>query len=712
MLAGGHAPTALAQAVQLAASGNNEANTLGVVTVTPNAEQSPPAFAAMTDEPMARTPNSTASVTAEQLTDAGARRLSDVWQFDASASDSYNAIGYWDHVTLRGFVLDARHNFRRDGMPISAETSIGLENKSSVDVLKGTSGIQAGTSAPGGLVNYTVKRPTEANLRTIRLETGSRGGGLLHVDMGGRVGVDRGVGYRLNVASEAIRNHVLGAEGRRHLLALAMDWRLAPGQVLDIELEHSQRRQPGVPGLSLVGSQLPAPNPFTNINRQPWSQQGLMSGLTGSIRYEQALGSDWSWSVHAASQRLKANDFLAYPFGCYDAASGTYFADRYCPNGDFDLYDYRSLDERRTTQALQVQVKGKLQFGGLNHQVALGVLRQSQSDTGQPQADNNSAVGTGNIDALPNLPADPTFADPYTLLHDSSTELFAHDRIQLSPTVSTWLGLRHSRIRRESVRTDGSRATAYSQAFTTPWLALAWQARPEVMVYASVGQGVESAVAPGRSRYTNAGQPLAPLTSRQWELGVKYQYDRGMFGAALFGIQRPRAGDAGTCDVASSCTLQMDGDDQHQGLELTSTATLGRWKLDASTLLLHARRRKGSIDPGLNGQRPTNVPAFVLRAGVAYSVASIPGLAVQTRLSHEGSRTVLPNGSITLPSWTTLDAGLKYTTRLQGKVAHWRVGVSNLLDRRYFRESPYQYSHVYLFPGAPRTWRVGLETSF
>jgi iron complex outermembrane receptor protein len=344
--------------------------------------------------------------------------------------------------------------------------------------------------------------------------------------------------------------------------------------------------------------------------------------------------------------------------------------------------------------------------------LTVGVLQQRQTDNGQAQADNNAAVGTGNIYTLPSLPADATFADPYTNRNDRSTEWFAYDRVAWTSTISTWAGLRHSRLDRQSVRTDGSRATSYQQSFTTPWLAIAWQATPQTLAYASAGQGVESFVAPGRSRYTNAGQPLSPLKSRQWELGVKHYTATGHLGAALFQITRPRAGDAGACDVAGSCTFQMDGDDQHQGLELTTQQRLGAWSLDASSTVLHAQRRASTIDPSLNGQRPTNVPKMVLRAGATYAVASVPGLSVQARLSHEGGRTVVPNGTITLPAWTTLDASVAYRTNLSGKPATWRLGVNNLADKRYFKESPYQYSHVYLFPGAPRTWRVSLDAGF
>lgn len=684
--------------------------TLGTVTISPAAAE--PSLAGLSDEPADRTPVSTQVVTRQQWEAYGARRLSDVLAFDASASDAYNAIGYWDYVTLRGFVLDQNQNFRRDGMPISAETSIALDNKDHIELLKGTSGIQAGTSAPGGLINFTVKRPTETDLRTVRLETGNHGGGLVHVDLGGRFGTDRALGYRLNVASESIRNHIPSADGRRSLFALAMDWRIEPDSLLEVELEHSKRRQPGVPGLSLLGDRLPEPNPYTNINSQPWSQPGEMKGLTGSVRYERALARDWRWSFHASSQRLHTNDFLAYPYGCYEAATGNYFADRYCPNGDFDLYDFRSLNEVRRTQALQIQAKGHAQWGGVSHHLTVGVLRQRQTDTGQEQADNNAPVGTGNVNTLPPMPADPTFADPYTLRNDHSTEWFAYDRVQWTPVLSTWMGVRHSRLDRRNVRTDGSRSTSYQQHFTTPWLAAAWQASPDMMVYASTGQGVESFVAPGRSRYTNAGQALSPLKSSQWELGLKQHTSARHMEVALFGISRPRAGDAGSCDAVGTCTFRTDGEDVHRGIELNAGQRMGRFAWESSATLLHARRRNGTIQPALNGQQPTNVPPFAVRVGGSYEVAGLPGLSVHARMSHEGQRHVVPDGSIRLPSWTTVDAGLTYRTTINKQVATWRLGVNNLLNRRYFKESPYQYSHVYLFPGAPRTWRLALEAGF
>ena len=129
---------------------------------------------------------------------------------------------------MRGFTLDNRFNYRRDGLPISAETSIPLDNKERVEILKGTSGLQAGTSAPGGLVNYVVKRPTQKNLRDVKLELSGNGSALAAIDFGGRLGDTRDFGYRLNLAHENLQPRTRNTDGQRSLAALATDSGLPP----------------------------------------------------------------------------------------------------------------------------------------------------------------------------------------------------------------------------------------------------------------------------------------------------------------------------------------------------------------------------------------------------------------------------------------------------------------------------------------------------
>jgi len=654
------------------------------------------------DVPLRELPISATVIDSQQLRASGARRLADLTQFDASVTDAYNSAGYWDYLTVRGFVLDNRFNYRREGLPISAETSIPLDNKERVEILRGTSGIQAGTSAPGGLVNYVVKRPTEQDLRTVRIETTSRGSLLGAVDLGGRFGENREFGYRINVASENLKPITHDLDGNRNLFSLAADWRITRDSVLEFEIEQSRKTQPSQNGYSLLGSVLPRPvDPRINLNNQPWSQPSVFKALTGTVRFSQAINSDWRWSAQIGQQRLKSDDRLAYAFGC--SAEGNY--DRYCSDGTFDVYDFRSDNERRTQTAGSLNLKGNVTTGSVKHELGFGLLQSRVRNRFQDQAYNYA--GTGNIWGTAMVPANPDATTPQTNRDERSTELSVQDAIRWNDRFTTWLGVRHTRLDRSSIGNDGSNPTGYKQDVTTPWIAASYAIQPGLLAYASWGKGVESQVVPNKSsQYSNAGQALPALTSRQWELGLKGGNDAFNWQVAWFDISRPMT----NLDLCSGyCEVRNDGRAVHRGLEAGAQWIQGQWRLGGSIAVIDAKRRGSTENPALNGQSPTNVPKEVLRAQAAYRVASVPGLEVAGQVSYEGRRNVLPDGSITLPSWTRVDAVLRYDTKLRGVNTSWTLAVDNLFDRRYWKESPYQFSHVYLFPGAPRTLRLGVS---
>ncbi len=701
---------AVAALCAMAASAQTTAPTLPAVTVEAGKQAPQADVTGFGDQPLRELPLSATVIDAAALQASGARRLADLIQFDASVTDAYNSPGYWDYLTIRGFTLDNRFNYRREGLPISAETSIPLDNKERVEILKGTSGIQAGTSAPGGLVNLVVKRPTEIDLRRATVEVSGRGGVLGAVDLGGRFGVDRVFGYRLNVAHETLRPRIDDLNGSRSLVALAADWRVGRDTVVEAELEWSRKSQPSQVGTSLLGNVLPpVPSPHANLNNQPWSQPSVFGALTGTVRIEQALNADWRWSAQVGQQRLRTDDRLAYAFGC--DAEGNY--DRYCSDGSYDLYDFRSENEQRRQTAAQFKLKGRVATGGITHDLSAGLLSSRVRNRFQTQT--SQWVGSGNVDGTAVTAPNPTPNDPSTNRDERSLELSLQDTIRWSPQWTTWLGLRHTRLDRESVRTDGSRPTGYDTSLTTPWVALGYQIANGPLVYASYGEGVESQLVPNKSsQYSNAGVALPVRKSKQWELGVKGGTAAWNWQVAAFRIERPMT-NIETCTPPvpdALCEARYDGGAVHQGLETTLGWARGPWRLDGGATVLAAERRDSTETPALNGTRPTNVPRLVLRAKAAYAVAAVHGLSLDGGLVHEGRRSVLADRSIELPSWTRLDAGVRYATKVQGVATHWTLAVENLTDRRYYKESPTQYGHVYLFTGTPRTLRLALQADF
>ena len=682
-----------------------------VVNPSDSARVLVPDFLGVGDATLLATPLSTTVLGSAYLEAIGAKRLADALKADASASDAYNAIGYWDYVSLRGFVLNNKYNFYREGLPISAESFIPLDNKASIDILKGTSGIQAGTSAPGGLVHYAVKRPTQAALRAVSVGINSQGSASVALDFGNRFGVDNRYGYRVNAALETLDAGVVNTQGKRQLLALAGDWRASPDALFQAEIEYSQRSQPSVPALSLFGNALPVPNPRLNINQQSWSQPVVLEGLTGSLKFEQVINAAWRWSAQAGKQKLVSQDRAAFPFGC--SAEGAY--DRYCSDGTFDVYDYRSENERRSTAAVKLALKGQLQTGSLNHGLGFSVQSARAKDQFQTQAYN--WVGVGSVFAPSALPADATLTTPSTQRAERSAEFAAYDAIAWNSVFTTWAGLRHTQLQRQSIGTDGANETRSRAQFTAPWFAASLAVAPTALAYASYGQGVESEVAPNRAAYVNAGQVLPALKSQQFELGLKGRSAHGQWAVAAFQITRPAFGDAGACDnTANSCTRQLDGAARHRGLELNAASPVSSsanpWHFEASVSVLNAVRQGAGIDPSLNGLRPTNVPRWIARLNAEYRMAAVPGMTLHAHLSHEGERAVLQNNALNLPAWSRLDLALRYKTDKRSGESLWTLALDNALNKRYFSESPTQFGHIYLFSAAPRTLRLALQTHF
>jgi iron complex outermembrane recepter protein len=662
------------------------------------------------ETPLARLPLQASVFGAEQIKDSGAQRLSDLIGFDPALSDAYNAEGYWDFLTVRGFVLDNRYNYRRDGLPINAETSIALENKARIEVLKGLSGMQAGTSAPGGMVNFIVKRPGDAPLSSAALEWRERGSVTGNVDLSRRFGEADGFGLRLNVGAARLDPPQRSAKGERHVVALATEWRLRPATRVELEGETSRRSQPSVPGFSMLGNTVPdarSIDPRINLNNQAWTKPVVLKGDTASLRVTHRLDADWTLSAHGMTQRLRSDDRIAFPFGAFDPNT---FAcdpcDRFAADGTFTLWEFASDNEGRRTDALDASIFGKFATGPLRHQVQAGVLRSIfRARFGKQLFD---IAGTGNIAGTAQSPQSAGFLDENTNRDEQSSELYLRDALSLDDKTTLWLGMRRTELRRSSVRTDGSRPIDYAQTVTAPFVAASHQLTADHMLYASWGQGVESEVVPNLPFYANRGEALAALKSRQFEAGVKGVSDWFEWGVAGFDIVRPTFSDIGSCDANDACTRILDGNLRHRGIELTAAGRLGAWTLRGGSQWLRARR-EGSQQATLNGLEPTNVPAVTVKAQLGYAVSAWPGLSLLTSAVHESRRQVLPDNSATIPGYTRLDAALRYEAKVESMVLTWRAGVDNLTDKRAWKESPYQFSHVYLFPLAPRTWRLSVH---
>ncbi|CAD7724502.1 Ferrichrome receptor FcuA [Xanthomonas hydrangeae] len=656
-------------------------------------------------------PASIAVFDRQQLLDRQARVLSEVLRADASAGDAYAPIGYYENFVVRGYSLNAANSYRINGLSAVGEQSIALENKQQVQLLKGLAGLQSGVNEPAGLIDYRTKRPE--HVRSVTLGTDEQGSRYVAADLGDWFGAERSLGLRVNAAREDINSYVDHADGYRNFLSLAGDWKISPQSLLQLDVEYQHRQQRSVPGYQLLGgTQVPrAIDVHRLLGYQPWSRPVEMDSLNAQLRYAYQFNDNWRTTAEASRSRSVINDFSAFAWGCYGAAS---CADIVTPNffsaqGEYDVYDYRSPDDTRVHDQVRATLEGHVVTGVLEHHLSIGGdwLRRTIDRFGSV----NEFVGSGSIDRDPEVFAQTDVAlDPKQRRLDSRQRaLVLADRIGLGTQWELALGARTVRLDERAFDRDGLLERRTRKDAVLPQAALLFKPQQNMSLYASYAK---SLAAGGTAPWfaDNADEILPPTNAYQLETGAKLELDGLRLGAALFDIRQayqftqPQA-DGGLLFV-------QQGRLHNRGLELSADgAATEQLRVFASVAAIRARAEDTDI-AAYEGHQAINVPKLRASVQADYSVPGVDGLAVLAGVQYSGRKFADRLGNASVPAYTVANLGARYATALGGVATTWRLNVDNVFDKRYWRDSGEYQGDAYLFPGAPRTARLTVQVDF
>ena len=653
------------------------------------------------DSPLVDTPASVTAFSRTQMEDLRIRQVTDAMKFEASAADSYNAVGYAEQFSIRGFNLDNASSYRKDGFAIPGDAQVPLENKDAIEILKGLSGLQAGVAAPGGMVNFVTKRPTKHALRSATAEVRERGTLYGALDLGGRFG-DTRFGYRINAAAERLRSYVRGADGERQFASAAFDWQLSPRALLQLDMDYQHKSQVTAPGYQLIGGvSLPRDvSPETLLNDQPWTRPVDTESSNLGLRFEYEFDSAWRATLAANKHWFKRDDYAAFPYGCSQESLWPGF----CANGDYDVYDYQSVGERKTPVGAQALLQGRFATGTLSHALTLGTSLSERHDAWGDYVYDWAGVSNiyRNV-AVPPAPPERTTGPVYERLTDKERALFAQDIVGLSTDLKLHAGLRYVSVRRRLA--DDPRGTDFNASFVLPNVALVYKPAKDWSVYGSVAHGMEhGGVAPFGTE--NQFLPLDPSRSRQLELGAKAQVGQDYsLSAAVFQITK------GLEYTDATNTFVRNGEQVNRGIEFAAhgraTPSL---RYGLSAMALHTEQQ-GTGNPAMDGKRATNVPAFKSTAWFDYSVQSVAGLTLNGAFQYSGKKAFDTENRVFVPYYSVFNVGAAYETRAAGGVLTLRANVDNAFDTFYWRDVT-PLLGGYLFPGAPRTFRLSAQYDF
>jgi len=665
--------------------------------------------AGFSSAPLLDTPASVSVFTEQLLQDRQVRLLSEVLQSDASVGESYAPIGYYENFNVRGFSLDAAHSYKINGQTITGEQNVALENKQQVELLKGLSGLQSGVSEPGGVINYVTKRPED--VRSVTVSSNEQGERYIATDLGGWFGSERQFGLRANLAHEDIRSYVDHADGKRDFASLAFDWQMSPNALLQLDVEYQTREQYSVPGYQLLGNaSLPhGIDPKDRLAWQDWAKPVKSDSLNLGGRFEYRFNDAWTGALSASRSRVVIDDYSSFAWGCYGAASCPGLGNSFSPDGDYDIYDYRSPDDTRRTDEAQASLTGRFDALGVNHELTLGTSAQRRTVDQRPTF--NEWVGTGNI-YQPTPAFDPAPGTPghtERRLDSRQYGLFFSDRISFNEQWQTVLGAREVRLDEEAFGEDGASRRHTRQYELLPNAALIYKPRPDTSIYASYSKGLSSGGAAPWFALNNQ-DILAPTTSHQIELGIKRDWQRMSFSAALFQLRQ--AYQYAQPDGAGNFTYVQQGQQKNIGLELGASGWVtSDLQINASVAATRARVEDSGTD-AYDDHQALNVPRLRAALQADYSIPGVPGLALLGGMRYSASKYANQEGTVEVGGYTVFDLGSRYRTRIAGYETVLRLTVDNVFDKRYWRDVGDYLGDNYLFQGAPRTARVSASVSF
>jgi iron complex outermembrane receptor protein len=681
-------------------------------------------------------PLSATVVTRDLLTDQVARLLSDVVNNDASVANDYVPVGYYGFYQIRGFPLDLATGLEINGMTIAGEQDVPLENKQSVEFLKGLAGVESGVASAGGLIDYVTKRP--AVVKDLDLATDHRGTAYGAVDLGHLFGSRKQIGARVNLAGERIASYMNDTNGWRAVGAGSADWKLGSRTILkgDFEYQHKTERDGSAYQL-LGGTTVPDITKLytsTMLGDQSWAPPDTYDTFNTGARLDYTLQRNWTAFAAASFSHSLIQDNVIYAYGSpFDdsgnvACPGAPDAPEYffCPDGTYEIYDYRSPSELRIDAQAEAMVTGHVKTGAITHDLTVGgelFLRSVQLPGAKPlNAPDNvqdgavyADIGTENIyqpiapfpieiDALTGTPDE---AGPRQLSLDShQSSLVMQDRIHLPGRFQLLAGGRFDSLRDHnySAPTQTNPLNFTNRTVWLPQYAVTYNPVNNLTLYGNYG--VMLSLGP-QAPFWAGGYYLSPFFTRQAEVGAKYEpAQRILLTTAFFRMRAPFFYPIGNVDFES------DGRETHDGIEVNAAGKATNWlRLTASAAATRAVSDESST-PTFNNKQVINVPHLRTTVFADIAMPRAHGLHLMPGWGYTGRKEATRDDLVSVSGYNLFSMGARYTPGGEQGRMTFRVYANNIADKRYWSDTGANGGDTFIWLGAPTTVRLSAHYTF
>ncbi len=643
-------------------------------------------------------PFSTINYTAQLIEDRQAATLADVLGSDPSVGLSQSpATPNPGTFIIRGFSANTNAS-TYDGLSgmMPWWGAFPTEFIERVEVLKGPNALLNGM-APGGNVGGTVnlvpKRADDKPLARLTLGMESDALWKSHLDIGRRFGTNGEWGVRFNGSYSQGEGFIDDQKREGNAGALALDYRSRQLRLTLDAFRFQQAMRGGGPLTAEAGigaTSLPAA-PDGRTNMLPDARESKSTTHAVIVGGEYDFNDQWGAYVRLGVSRERIP-------AMWMAGIATQV------NGEGDLSVTAWPSDLRSKSAL-AGLRGRFHTGPVSHAVSLSAsyLRQddySYRNFGDVQPD--SIYAPTPIRYWQDTPNPLPKNEEKTLRGFALADTlgFMSDRLLLT------VGVRRQHVKQDAID-DGRVTSAYDQSVWSPMAGLVVKPSDDLSLYANYIEGLTAGTIVG-VRYANANEIFPPYKTRQREVGAKLQTGRFTNTISLFQIARPSViGDSSTHPP----TARLNGEQRNRGVEWMIFGELTRrLRLLGGVTYLQGQQTRSEAGRYDGNQAPGS-PPWVTKLGADWDVPGMPGLALNGRVVRTSAQYVDNANLVKIPSWTVLDVGARYATRLADKDVVFRANVDNLLDRNYWQGVGSGLGGETIL-GAPRTFRVSATVSF
>lgn len=645
------------------------------------------------------TPFSTVSYTDEYMQNREAQDIGSVIGTDPSVYVP-NKRNVLESYYIRGFPTSATSgldDITFNGLVGMAPYVRGVtEFAERIEVLKGPStflnGMPPGGSV-GGSVNIVPKRAGDVPLTRLTTSYASDSLGGVHVDVGRRFGDNKEWGIRVNGVLRDGNTAVNGEEHGLKMGSVALDYQ---GERARVSLDYYKVREE-MEGINYFGisvgpmvTVLPEARNGKHSIAPPWSfsigetDTIVLRGeydITDAVTAYGAIGRRTGGRDALVSSSMLLNDAWDIAVtGLHSASDGTQYSG-------------------------EVGLRGNFMTGNIGHDWNIAATGFDSDTTFKDMRySNHWFTNWNNLDFGPEPDRDIyDSAGPTSLAKQRLTSFAVSDTMSLfDERLLLTFGLRHQTVESSNDNLmTGARTSSYEASRTSPAIAALYRASDSLSFYANYIEGLSpGATAPLTA--SNAGEILSPYQTRQIEVGAKWELGDFTTTLALFQIEKPNAYTDPVTNVFGAY-----GEQRNRGVELNIFGEVrpGLRVLGGVTYI--DPKMTKALNPAEEGKVAAGTPAFMAKFGVEYDVDAVPGLTLTGSVNHTGKRYVNAQNTLSLPDFTTLDLGARYTTEIGSRPLTVRAAVQNVTNEAYWAGG--SLAHGF---GPPRTFLLSATMDF